>query len=263
MNKRRLAQALKRRPKQPDALRADYYRLINNIILKDLRELLRARILPRLPEILSRLKKDAPIDDLDAEFDRVESDFFDVIWSKARIKQNVLRVAGNLEAYQRRQLNDKLRPSLGIDVVGNEPWLQEAIDNFTAENVNLIRSLAQSEIDSVSKVMASGAARGLTASELAKQMTERFDVDASRAGLIARDQLGKFYGKLDETRQTDLGITKYIWRTVNDNRVRPEHQERDGNPFEWKDPPVDGHPGEAINCRCYAEPDVSDILGDL
>lgn len=47
---------------------------------------------------------------------------------------------------------------------------------------------------------------------------------------------------------------QYIWRTVKDDRVRPEHAAREGQIFSWTDPPDDGHPGEAFGCRCWAEP---------
>jgi hypothetical protein len=33
-----------------------------------------------------------------------------------------------------------------------------------------------------------------------------------------------------------------------DDRVRPDHEERQGRVFSWDDPPWDGNPGEAINC---------------
>ncbi len=46
---------------------------------------------------------------------------------------------------------------------------------------------------------------------------------------------------------------EYIWRTVGDGRVRSSHAERNGKVFSWEDPPEDGHPGEAYNCRCWAE----------
>lgn len=46
---------------------------------------------------------------------------------------------------------------------------------------------------------------------------------------------------------------KYIWRTQGDGKVRSEHAERDGKTFSWNDPPEGGHPGEAPNCRCWAE----------
>ena len=46
---------------------------------------------------------------------------------------------------------------------------------------------------------------------------------------------------------------KYIWHTVGDNRVRSSHAARDGQEFDWEDPPEGGHPGEAPGCRCTAE----------
>lgn len=46
---------------------------------------------------------------------------------------------------------------------------------------------------------------------------------------------------------------EYIWRTQGDGKVRSEHAEREGKTFSWDSPPDGGHPGEAPNCRCWAE----------
>jgi len=43
----------------------------------------------------------------------------------------------------------------------------------------------------------------------------------------------------------------YIWRTQEDDKVRPEHEALDGVERSWYDSP---HPGEEYGCRCYAEP---------
>ena len=37
---------------------------------------------------------------------------------------------------------------------------------------------------------------------------------------------------------------QYIWHTVGDDKVRPEHAARDGTIFSWTNPPEGGHPGE-------------------
>ncbi len=50
--------------------------------------------------------------------------------------------------------------------------------------------------------------------------------------------------------------THYIWRTQRDNKVRPSHRANEGKIFSWDSPPPTGHPGEAPNCRCYAEPHI-------
>lgn len=46
---------------------------------------------------------------------------------------------------------------------------------------------------------------------------------------------------------------QYIWRTVQDDKVRGAHAARAGKIFSWTNPPEGGHPGEDYNCRCWAE----------
>lgn len=46
--------------------------------------------------------------------------------------------------------------------------------------------------------------------------------------------------------------THYIWRTQDDDRVRPPHAANDDKVFSWDKPPTTGHPGEDYNCRCWA-----------
>ena len=47
---------------------------------------------------------------------------------------------------------------------------------------------------------------------------------------------------------------RYIWRTRDDNKVRPLHAVNDNKIFDWDKKPSTGHPGETYNCRCWAEP---------
>lgn len=51
-----------------------------------------------------------------------------------------------------------------------------------------------------------------------------------------------------------LQLETYIWRSQDDARVRAAHAENDDRVFAWANPPAGGHPGEARNCRCTAEP---------
>lgn len=52
----------------------------------------------------------------------------------------------------------------------------------------------------------------------------------------------------------DRATTHYIWRTRDDERVRPSHAANNGKIFAWDNPPPTGHPGEDYGCRCTAEP---------
>jgi SPP1 gp7 family putative phage head morphogenesis protein len=69
--------------------------------------------------------------------------------------------------------------------------------------------------------------------------------------------VAKLNGKLTESRQRDIGVEGYIWRTVGDERVRETHESVDGDYYSWDNPPseTDGNaPGEDYQCRCWAEP---------
>jgi uncharacterized protein with gpF-like domain len=67
----------------------------------------------------------------------------------------------------------------------------------------------------------------------------------------------------EELRKTYPDSKGYIWRTQRDDKVRALHEILEGQYCEWDDPPVigidkggieiHGHPGEAWNCRCWAE----------
>jgi SPP1 gp7 family putative phage head morphogenesis protein len=46
----------------------------------------------------------------------------------------------------------------------------------------------------------------------------------------------------------------YVWRTREDEKVRPSHAANDGVIFAWDAPPPTGHPGEDFGCRCIADP---------
>lgn len=63
-----------------------------------------------------------------------------------------------------------------------------------------------------------------------------------------------FAGLINQLRQQDLGVERYIWRSRDDAKVRDSHADYDDQIFRWDQPPAGGHPGQAHNCRCVAEP---------
>ncbi len=105
--------------------------------------------------------------------------------------------------------------------------------------------------------------QGTHPNDLAEMFEERDGMTERDARRIARDQIGKLNADFNEARQTDLGVVSYFWRTMNDNRVRHDHRDRDGREYRWSNPPEDGHPGRPINCRCYAEPNFAPVLEGL
>lgn len=189
-------------------------------------------------------------------------------FSEEELAKLIDQIGDDLNGFNRLQVHQVFKSVLGVDLMGADPEMAETISAFVRENVSLIKSVESQYLGEVEQVVLRGMRTGLRHEEIAKQLIGESEGDfvsrigkaESRAELIARDQTNKLYGQLTELRQTSAGVEKYIWRTALDERVRPEHADREGEEFYWNDPPSDGHPGEAINCRCYAEP-VIEIEG--
>ena len=86
------------------------------------------------------------------------------------------------------------------------------------------------------------------------EVREKYGVVRRRGRLLGEDQSEKHVGNIDRARFEAAGLTNYTWNTMQDDDVRPEHEEREGLVFDWRDPPSGGHPGEAPRCRCWPTP---------
>lgn len=170
--------------------------------------------------------------------------------------------ANRTAGYNKVQLNRQVRAALGVDVFIADRKLQMQIENFVNSNVGLIRKLSDEVAGRIETSVMHAMQTATPWNEYAQQLQDQFGFAESRAKLIARDQIGKFYGQTNATRQQELGVTRFVWRTSEDERVRPEHEELDGQTFDYDDPPSEGLPGEPIQCRCTAEPDFS-FINDL
>lgn len=279
---RRLFMASRPRPQkrlprqlQPDGVRLEYRRELLEL-MERARGLVQVELFPLIPELVRQLDADRgdtradalpPGKRVNTLMDRVSAEFYERIMTPRVLENTAQKFGERTSKFQREQLNKQVRAAVGVDVIGAEPKLAPRIEQFTARNVALIKSVPQKYFDDIEKRLLAGLSEGKRASELADELEERFGVAESDATRIANDQIGKLYGELNQVRQEALGVTGYIWRTVNDNRVREEHADREGEHFEWDDPPAedayDGHPGTPINCRCWAEPDLSDLLESL
>lgn len=108
--------------------------------------------------------------------------------------------------------------------------------------------------DQVARVTRLAIRQNLPIDKAAQLLQERLNVSRSRAVLIVTDQTRTAAATAERTRQLALGIRTYLWRTQEDNRVRPLHRAKDGQRYAWAD--GGERPGDAILCRCRALPIV-------
>lgn len=178
-----------------------------------------------------------------------------IIGSIREAEAAMLRVGERVNGVTRDEWRRLVRESYGVDILRNEPWLPGLLSGWEQTNLGLIRSIPSTVVDQLRTEMSAGMATGTSLRNLRALVQERTGVSASRAELIARDQVAKLTGQLDQNRQQDIGVTSYIWRSAGDERVRATHRANNGKTFQWAKPPAGtGHPKHDVRCRCYADP---------
>lgn len=146
------------------------------------------------------------------------------------------------------------KSATGVDI---SPFLRLGdirgdLENSIRENVNLISNVNADTKKRVEQVIFDGIANRRNQKYVVRELAKAMGVTQRRARIIARDQTHKMNAVLSRLRNQQLGIDGYVWQTRMDDRVRHTHEVREGKKFLWSKPPVDGHPGYPVNCRCTA-----------
>lgn len=200
-----------------------------------------------------------------------------------KAKQDIER----LEKAVRSQIGPKVKPIFNVMAgevlkanarTSKEIFLVQpkniGVDKIVADaqafNVKLVEDANRAYSASVRDIFTNPDNFGRPIDSLKRELFARGDVSESRAELIARDQTLKTNAAINGARQESAGITKYVWSTSLDERVRgnpdgawpdaePSHYDLEGKIFSWDDPPEPGHPGEDYQCRCIALPYIEEL----
>lgn len=174
-------------------------------------------------------------------------------------------------AANKQQVERMIARALGVEWarVVSSSAIGAAVNSAVTANVGLIRTLADNHWSRVIEAV-TGNYQGKVFAEgsLTQRLARIGRISQGQARLIARDQTAKLASDLNAIRQQDAGIQRYRWRNVQDQRVvgnpvglypegneaHGDHWGREGEEYRWDSPPEDGHPGQAILCRCAAEP---------
>jgi uncharacterized protein HI_1407 len=161
---------------------------------------------------------------------------------------------GNIQ--NQAEVSTNLKNQTGVDLAAylrSSPNITEKVNVMTTANVQLIKSIRSQYLDKVKNAVTQALVSGSLNKDLTAQIKALGQTTGKRAMFIARDQSSKLNAALTQARHEDVGVTKYMWSTSGDERVRDSHAEKDGQIFEYANPPADtGPPGHDVNCRCVA-----------
>ncbi len=225
----------------------------------------------------SKLRLDDPLDIIERIFSGIRIRFIQAM-SDDRIDQVARETANSVDNKARSQFTKQFKTVFNVNPIASEPWLQQEVNTFVSENASLIKTLPTESLADIEQMVFRDAKRQLSPQQIAAKIEDIFETTESRARLIARDQVSKFNGRLSQVRQKQIGITRYVWQTSEDGRVRnlgntggySDHARLNGKIFDWDNPPVTvfrgkragetNHPAEDIQCRCHALPVIEDLL---
>jgi len=165
---------------------------------------------------------------------------------------------------------DKLTGETTINARNVSQQTREVIKAGTQQSTSLIKSISEEYLEEVQEALMRSIAspKGSytsTVKAIDEMLQGRFRVYKNKAKNITLDQTRKAYNSITDARMRSVGVSKYRWRHAGGSQ-EPRAYHRDvlnGQVFSLDDPPIidqstgeRGHPGDAINCKCFKVPVV-------
>jgi SPP1 gp7 family putative phage head morphogenesis protein len=129
-------------------------------------------------------------------------------------------------------------------ILETKTWVKKSLDDTLAEyTANSLRAMTQ----------------GQSLEEVMQQFDGLVEKRKNHAKFTARNQIHNFNSIVTKIRAQNIGVEEAIWRTSEDERVRPCHQARNGKIFKLSEglySSCDGLsllPGVDYQCRCDYE----------
>ncbi len=279
-------------PTHPDLLAASYGKKLAAEIERAFK-LVEKRLFPVLANLDSLQRADIA-DDADSAGKVIESimnQFFGGMftggnpnltnYSREVSKKIVTPMQSQVDQFSETQFTKNFKKISGVDPLRFAPELSDALKVAGEQNVNKIVTQSSKYFDSIKEMTNDALRKGISAKELAEDIRNLTGSTKRQSELIAVDQVQKLNADLEQTRQKSNGIKRYIWRTRKNARVRSrgnsggasDHAGIEGAAIDYSFPPTTvlkgkragerNHPGSDINCKCWAEPIIDDLLGEV
>ena len=242
------------KPVQPRSIERWYVKQLHHMQAL-LQAQVNEKLLPKLahyraqaPNHFAGVRNDDLLEDVYGATEQIRV-FYEATVTDRMLSDIIRHAAGQTNVLNRSNLLNQLRRVIGVDIFLGDENLENITSTFITHNVQLIRSVETRYFNDLNQTLYNGFSEGLRWEEIAETIQDRYGVSEWNAERVARDQINKLNGQLTEERQTELGVTQYVWRTSLDDRVRATHEAHEGQTFEWEDAPAStGHPGEDILC---------------
>lgn len=168
---------------------------------------------------------------------------------------SILPFLRKVEVWQVTRWGQAIKSAVGVDL---KPMLlsadaAQAVDAAGERATAALNGGMQDFRRRVDTILWQGVAQGKTRLQVTDELKDALAIGTRRARNNGIDQTQYTVGDLNRLRQTQAGITEYMWRHTAQPRPRFWHKARDGKVYSWSDPPYDGPPATLPNCKCAAQ----------
>lgn len=181
-------------------------------------------------------------------------------FSNDRLEAISQKVLAKLDKKAKLEFYERVAGKTGIDVqslVAKE-GLKSTTNALMAETAQWIQTLRDDTFQKFTNNTLFAMSQGESLDTIVSQFDDIVVERKNHAKFLARNQVQNYNSITTKLRAQNLGITKAVWETAEDDRVRPSHAQRQGKEFDLAEglySSIDGlHliPGVDYNCRCTA-----------
>lgn len=182
---------------------------------------------------------------------REDANPFEVAW--AAMKKALTDIGKAVAAHNLKAVETLLHKSIPV------PTERLMIESFENATIGYARSVLREQLLRARAILDDPRTRALPVADQRQLVKESFDAYENRMHRIANNELLRLNADINKGRQMLAGIRNYVWTTCLDDRVRPRHNQLEGQVCTWIAAPDPGyHPGEDYMCRCTAFPVLDD-----
>ena len=158
-------------------------------------------------------------------------------------------------------------------------WWNDMKSSWAEDNYTLITSNAKNYVSKINTLTEQAIVNGLSSKKLSEEIMKATDnLSKAHCKLLARDQIGKLTGQINQAQMEELGLDLYVWSTAMDDRVRESHAAMEGLLCRWDNasvcsydngktwvprPGVMLHPGQDIQCRCMGLAYYPELIAEV
>lgn len=179
-------------------------------------------------------------------------------FSNERIDTISQKALGKLDRKSKEEFYKRVAAKTGInvtDLIAKE-GMKPTTNALVAETAQWIKTLRDDTFQKFTNNTLFAMSQGESLDTIVSQFDDVVSERKNHAKFLARNQVQNYNSITTKIRAQNLGITKAIWETAGDERVRPSHADREGKEFDLAEglySSVDGIyllPGTDYNCRC-------------